>query len=319
MTTRRGILSIVATVVVFVAALAYVATGVLGTSPTARTTTMSISAPTSNGLHTGSAVLYRGVPIGNVTSVADSGTAIEITAEFDAAYQIPIGSSFVIENQSMIGESGLFVYPDESDDGPVVADGQQLTATAAATPASVPELLGSTQRLLDQVDPALVNELVDTISTALAGTDEAIDRLTPAAEVLAATMIHSQPALVNIISDSSSLIQRGEWVGPSTRPMRPELEMTGDELRKVIVKVRRFADYTNGGQIIRERWRPVLDRGAALATEYSPQAGDFAETLLPSMRSYGSLLSTVDIASLVEQAMGAAPDGSLHLNVTVPN
>lgn len=319
MTTRRGTLSIIATLAVLLAALAYVSTSVLGVRVLSSRTTMSISAPTSNGLHAGSAVLYRGVPVGNVTAVVDSGADIRITAEFDSEHRIPVDSRFVVENQSMIGETGLFIYPEEGDRGPVIADGQELTATVAATPASVPELLGSTQRLLDQVDPDVVNDLVGTIVTALAGTDDAVDRLTPAAEVLAATMIYSQPDLVNIIADASSLLERGDWMGPALRPMKPELVMSGDELRSVIVEVRPFADYTNGGQLIRERWRPVLDRGAALAAEYSPRAGELATTLLPAVQNYGGLLSTVDIASLVHQAMGAVPDGSLHLNVTIPN
>lgn len=316
----RYLVSILATVVVLALSLAYLATGILNLRVVGSgQTTVTISAAKSNGIHAGSAVLYRGVPIGKVDSVVYTGKDISITASFDANYSIPTNSTIAIENQSMIGESGLFLTPDADNEGPAITDGQQLTATSVEVPASVPELLGSTQTLLDQVDPDAVNRLVETLSVALHGTDGAVARLTPAAKVLAATMISAQPALVKIIRNGTSMLQRGEWIGPSLRPAKAELIYAGDALSKVVTSVKPFADFTDGGELIGRSWKPTLERGAKLAGKLSPPLGSIAETLLPAAQRSGSLLATLNIATLIEQAMLAFPGDSLRLSVNLPN
>lgn len=186
-------------------------------------------------------------------------------------------------------------------------------------PASVPELLGSTQTLLDQVDPTLVNDLVNTISEALVGTEGAVERLTPAAQLVAATLIYSQPDLVTIIRNATTMLQRGEWMGPSLRPVSPQMEYVGRSLRSVITEVRPFADFTQGGKLIRERWKPTLERAATMVSTIAPLIGELAEVLVPAARRSGAPLANLDMASLLNQALLTMPGDSLRLTVTVPN
>ncbi|HEY9311266.1 MlaD family protein [Williamsia sp.] len=316
----RFLVSIVATVAVLIVSFVYLTFGVLKLNVVSDQTTVTITAPKSNGLHAGSAVLLRGVPIGDVKSVSYSGeNDIEIEIAYDAGYAIPADTKLVIENQSMLGESGVFLTPEPGDNGPTITSGQRLVAAVVEVPASVPELLGSTQTLLDQVDPTLVNSLVETISTALSGLEEPVERLTPAAQLLAATMIYSQPALVKIIGSSTTMLQNGEWVGSSLRATEPELIYAGEALRDVITQVKPFADFTNGGQLIRERWKPTLDRAAVLSSKTVPAIGSIAEVLVPAAQRSGSLLGTLNISTLIEQAMPALPGDSLRLNVKLPN
>lgn len=314
----RYIVSVIATLAVLVVSVGYLCVGVLNLRIGEKTTTVTIIADKSNGLHAGSAVLLGGVAIGQVTAVSYRDSDIAVTATYDSRYSIPADSRISIENQSMLGESGLFLAPPPGDRGTPIADGATLSATPAIVPASVPELLGSTQRLLDQVDPTLVNQLVGTITTAMAGTEDDIDRLTPAARVLAATMIYSQPALTTILQDGTTMLQDGQWIGPATRPIRPQLLYAGASLRKVITNVRTFADFTQGGKIIQDSWRPALNHAAAVGTELTPSIGGLYEALLPYAQSSGSLLSNIDFATLLENAMHALPGDSLQLDVNSP-
>lgn len=121
----RYLLSILATVAVLLVSLAYLSIGVLKLRVGSDMTTVTISAPKSNGLHSGSAVLFRGVPIGEVTDIAYAGTGtVDVTVSYDSRYEIPTSSKLVIENQSMLGESGLFLTPDAGDTGPLITSGQ---------------------------------------------------------------------------------------------------------------------------------------------------------------------------------------------------
>ena len=115
-------------------------------------------------------------------------------------------------------------------------------------------------RRLDQFDPAEVNNLVDTLRVALAGTEGDVERLTPAAKVLAATMIYSEPALVKIMRNAAPMVSDGAWIGPSLRATKPQLLTAGVNLSDVITAVKPFADYTDGGRIIGERWKPALQK-----------------------------------------------------------
>ena len=317
--TLRSALSILATVAVLFVSIAYLLGGVLNVNPLIDTTTVTITAPKSNGLHAGSAVVYRGVPIGSVDHVAYTGDGdVSIKVSYDAAYRIPVNSDLVIENQSMLGETAMYLAP-SSDEGPYISGDRALSAKIVDVPASVPELLGSARTVLDQIDPALVNDLVDTVSQALAGTKDAVERLTPAAQMVAATMIYSQPALVKIIRNSTTMMADGKWIGPAMRPTRPELLMAGQNLYDVVTHVKPFADFTNGGEMIAQRWKPTLQRAATTVGDLVPPIGRFAQVLVPTARSTGAaILSDLNIATLLEQAMRTLPGDSLRLTVTTP-
>lgn len=319
--TLRFTLAMAATIGVLALSLVYLGGTVLHTRTFEAKTTAVIHAPRTNGVHPGSAVMYRGIAIGTVGEVTyRGGDQVAITISYDDRYRIPVDTSLTIENQSLLGESAVVLIPDtDTQDGPAISSGQVLTASAADIPASVPELLGSVQTLLDQVSPNEVNELVDTLRTALAGTQGDIDRLTPAAQQVAATMIYSQPALVTILRNAAPMMQNGRWIGPALRPVRGELLTAGDHLRDVITHVKPFADFTDGGRLIGERWKPTLERSASMVGTMVPPIARLAETLIPAAQRAGhSIFAELDIATLLTQAMTALPGDSLKLNLTAP-
>ena len=72
--TVRYTISILSTVAVLVASVLYLSFGVLKMRAGDQTT-VTITAPKSNGLHAGSAVLLRGVPIGSVQELIEMARA----------------------------------------------------------------------------------------------------------------------------------------------------------------------------------------------------------------------------------------------------
>jgi virulence factor Mce-like protein len=316
--SRRFILALLATIAVLIASVWYLAIGVLNTRMLTSMTTVTITAPKSNGLHAGSAVSLRGAVIGDVREVRFTGDNVVIDVAYDAANKIPVASEIMISNQSMLGESALVFLP-RVDSGPMISNGQQFSAGVVDIPASVPELLGSTQTLLDQFDPAEVNNLVDTLRVALAGTEGDVERLTPAAKVLAASMIYSEPALVKIMRNAAPMVSDGAWIGPSLRATKPQLLTAGVNLSDVITAVKPFADYTDGGRIIGERWKPALQKSAAVVGELVPPIARLAEALVPTARLAGaSIFDSVSISALMEQAMRSLPGDALRLTIVVP-
>ncbi|WP_366915378.1 MlaD family protein, partial [uncultured Gordonia sp.] len=311
-------LALLATIAVLIASVWYLAIGVLNTRTLTSMTTVTITAPKSNGLHAGSAVSLRGAVIGDVRQVRFTGENVVIDVAYDAAHQIPVDSEIMISNQSMLGESALVFLP-RTGEGPMIGNGQKFSAGVVDIPASVPELLGSTQTLLDQFDPAQVNNLVDTLRVALAGTGGDVQRLTPAAKVLAATMIYSEPALVKIMRNATPMISDGSWMGPSLRATKPQLLIAGANLSEVITHVKPFADFTDGGRIIGERWKPSLQKSAAVVGELVPPIARLAEALVPTARLAGaSIFDSVSISALMEQAMQSLPGDALRLTIVMP-
>ena len=82
-----------------------------------------------------------------------------------------------------------------------------------------------------------------------AGTEGDVERLTPAAQVLAATMIYSQPAIKKVIGNATTMLQDGAWIGPSLRPTAPQLVYAGTSVRDVVTAV--------GSGYDRQPWFPA--------------------------------------------------------------
>ena len=157
--------------------------------------------------------------------------------------------------------------------------------------------MGSTQTLLDQFDPARVNNLVDTLRVALAGTGGDVQRLTPAAKGACGDddLFGASPRQDHAECDADD--RRRFLDGPVAAGDKPQLLIAGANLSEVITHVKPFADFTDGGRIIGERWKPSLQKSAAVVGELVPPIARLAEALVPTARLAGaSIFDSVSIS-----------------------
>ncbi|NNH70880.1 MCE family protein [Nocardia uniformis] len=317
--TVRSALPTLATAVVAVVAGGYLCFGSLELHPLRETTDLTIASPAAAGLGVGTEVMLRGVPIGTVTSVEPTSSGASVGLGYDARFEVPSNSQLAVVNLSVLGEPVVMIQPPTSAAAAPFRDGDRVVGQVLEVPSSVPELLASIDRFLAQVDPAAVQHLVDAVEASLAGIDSQITDLGQAARLLATVMLRGQTDIATIIGNTEYITQRSAWVNPELTRAGPQAELLGAMIRKLSFAVHPFTVQTDGGRVVVDKWKPTLERLAALIAEISPAVGGVAAPLLPAAQASGAGLANINFADLLNAAMQALPGDSLRISLSIPN
>lgn len=116
-------------------------------------------------------VKVAGVVVGKVTSVrTDAGRAV-VTMELDDDYaDIPKDSAAAIRWRNLIGQRYVYLYPGQS--GEALEDGDTITETASVV--DLGELFNRLGPIVGSIDPAQVNDFLETITSALDGREDKV-------------------------------------------------------------------------------------------------------------------------------------------------
>ena len=158
-------------------------------------------------LAVGSGVTYRGVAVGSVTDISISETALgaDLHLTLDPGTQVPVGSLASVTNNNALGIQTLDIMPTTAD-GPYLTDGDRLDVPSDLQPRSLDELLLQASTLTESIDPDSVAELSKTMSSALAGTGDALAGLIDDAETLSRMLDAHAPALTNIVETGTPML-----------------------------------------------------------------------------------------------------------------
>jgi len=116
-------------------------------------------------------VKVAGVVVGKVTSVrTDAGRAI-VTMELDDDHaDIPKDSAAAIRWRNLIGQRYVYLYPGQSAEA--LEDGDAITETASVV--DLGELFNRLGPIVGSIDPAQVNDFLETITAALDGREDKV-------------------------------------------------------------------------------------------------------------------------------------------------
>lgn len=217
--TDKLYLSLVGVIAVFVAAVAWVYSGVLGTPLFRSTPTVTVDLNATGGLYVGSPVTYRGVKVGKVTSIALSGggvaakfvitTGAEVPGPTDANKDTPYAR---VRSLSPVGEQYLDLEP--ACTKPVDPQTQMCPKGAYAAPlkngdtiqagaTDIPVTLGHTveglDALLKQVDEKKLKALLTTAATGFGGTGDALGSSFDNMHLLLDDLAKVQPQTIDLI------------------------------------------------------------------------------------------------------------------------
>lgn len=116
-------------------------------------------------------VKVAGVVVGKVTSVrTDAGRAV-VSMELDNDHaDIPKDSAAAIRWRNLIGQRYVYLYPGQS--GEALEDGDTITETASVV--DLGELFNRLGPIVGAIDPAQVNDFLETITSALDGREDKV-------------------------------------------------------------------------------------------------------------------------------------------------
>ncbi|MFE6925451.1 MlaD family protein [Nocardia sp. NPDC057663] len=271
----------------------------------------------SGGLADGSPVLLTGIPVGRVMTVANTIDGVRVQIRIEDTYRIPTTSTARIESLSTLGEPYIDFRP-TTDGGPYLRDGQMVDTQTIRMPTSIPQLARTVTTLLNQLDPATIASLINTIDQSLAGTEAIVPRLARSTDLLAATILSRTPQIRSLLTDLQTMGSDMDWTGPSMAaagPLWGELGVSIDGLTEVIAEFVRRSEipgqYTGGDGVI-----PFLNDVSAYLDTIGPDLKTLAPAIAPLAATATNAVPPIDISALIAQALDATTaDGSIPLRI----
>jgi phospholipid/cholesterol/gamma-HCH transport system substrate-binding protein len=206
--TNKLYLSALGVFLVFVVAVAYVISGVLGTPLTSRPKSVKVELSTTGGLYEGAPVTYRGVHVGKITKITFTATGVQAIADITTGTAIPADTRAVVRSLSPVGEQYLDFQP-KTDKGPYLKNGATIAAANTSTPQTLASTVVAVNKLLVQIDPDKLHSVLDAASEAFSGTSSDLSRLTDQSRALISDLNKYWPNASRLARNAGTLLDIG--------------------------------------------------------------------------------------------------------------
>jgi virulence factor Mce-like protein len=319
MTRIPAWLSGVALAVVTALGSGYLVLGVLDAEPMTARNRVTIRMDHAAGLRPGSAVVYRGVDIGTVDEVRSVPGGVRVRLSYDRVHPIPVHTVLKVENLSALGEPVFAFLPGPlgaSDRTAYLRDGDELTGSVDA-PATVPELLAASSRLLGQADSAAISRLADTFAAAVEHAGQVAPAIARAAGLLALTLARHQPSLEAVLRNLLRLMSDVDWVRPALTAAPPQLDRFGETLGVSYEYLFEGSALLRGREVLGS-WREEERRFVDFLRGLAPELGALGVALRPVSSAAGPALGALDMATLLDQALTALPGDRVRITLRTP-
>lgn len=295
----------------------YLTFGVVRLDPFADYTAATIEIANSGGLSVGSPILLTGIEIGEVTGVDTSANGrVQVGFRVEADHKVPMSSVVTIEHLSSLGEPYVQFVPRDAD-GPYLTDGQRLSGENVRTPMSIPEVARLVTKTVEQLDPAVVGALVDTLGTAMAGTENVIPELARGGDLLAAALMSRAPAIGELQNNFEYVSGDIAWAGPATAAAAPAFIRLSQVIDQFVESVGRATEgdpqmYLRDGGLV-----PLLEQLTAKLEELGPELSALLPGLRPLTESVTAAAPQLDLSTLIAQALHNTDADAVKVRVAI--
>lgn len=131
----------------------------------------------SGGIFAGAEVSYRGVSVGQVSSMELTKAGVDVNLEIDnSTRDIPENTRALVGNRSAVGEQYVELQP-EVDNGPYLENGSEIPVEMTATPIASSKLLVDIDRTVNSVNKRSLRTVVSEFGAAFNGTGRQLGRI----------------------------------------------------------------------------------------------------------------------------------------------
>lgn len=284
--------------------------------PPSQRVNVSMEVPDVNGLVVGSSVQLRGVPIGEVNSIATTAAGATVRFWFDSRFRIPIDSDVRLENLSALGEAYIGLLP-RTDSTPVLQDGQRIATELITQPPSISELATSVVRALNQVDPEALERIIHETDTALPDTTEVLPNLSRTNTLLRNTAAHMNGKGRDLLGNFQVLLRNAGFVGPVLAFNAPYIPRIGYDFNWAFANAVEI--YRRGGPGTVHNFEHFIGRVEHLLDHSAGDLKVLMQSMLPYLNDISGALMNLDTGQVLGNMLAAVPeDGAVTLHVTVP-
>jgi len=192
--------------------------------------TLHADLPESGGLYVGSAVTYRGVQVGEVSSVVptDDGITVDLAMQDDA--RIPVDSPFHVHNLTAVGEQYLDFEP-TVDSGPFADEGDTFHGSAASLPVDEGDLLLQLDDFVNSVDKPSLQTTVRELGEMFRDTGKPLETLLDSGTTFIDEASAHQDDTVKLLHSGLTVLQTQQQQGENLRALARDLRLLTGSLR----------------------------------------------------------------------------------------
>jgi len=227
-----------------------------GLNPGGRNYTITAAFENTSGMQVGTAVRYRGVPVGRVVEIRPSSNQVEVLMEITQP-DLRMPREVVVEaNQSgFIGETTIDITPqqqltepeqavsptaDDCDAGMILCDGDRVIGVVGV---SYESLLRSTEQLANTLaDPLLVENLTNTLKNAAVFTERATLLTDELAELTLAAREEVQPLSQSVQQATNDASVAAQEIQLTAADVRSLLEANRFNLTNTLDNINQGSD-----------------------------------------------------------------------------
>ncbi|MEK8073430.1 MlaD family protein [Rhodococcoides navarretei] len=207
MSTRRMVVHMALFLAIALGCAGYIVDATGGLRVLGKDRTFSVEVADAGGLAVRSEVDYRGVPIGQVTSVVpDPGgqlVRIEVSAAPDT--RIPAAATAAVGQDTAAPVLKLRLFS-ESHTAPFLPDGGVIPISQTGTPVAISSVLSRLVTLVDSVNPTDLDTLTQELGIARPGRSSDLGELLDSIDDLTDTIAPRADAIGDIADDASALL-----------------------------------------------------------------------------------------------------------------
>ncbi|MGC0362169.1 phospholipid/cholesterol/gamma-HCH transport system substrate-binding protein [Rhodococcus sp. 27YEA15] len=202
MKSRVVYFEIVAFLLIAVVSTTYVLHQVGVGNPFTGTITVTAEFDNVAGISAGSEVAYRGVTVGDVSSIdiTSGGDTVVLTLSLRADQHVPVDSNAAISQDTAVPVLKVQLTS-ESDSGPYLSDGSVIPRERTSVPAPLGSVISNFNAAADTVKPEDVKTLTRELATGLRGSGTDLQTIVDSFDVLSRTAVLVQPQ-VNTLADN---------------------------------------------------------------------------------------------------------------------
>lgn len=313
----RAVLSFGAFAAIIVFALGYFQSLGLQVRQPSQRTNLSMEVPDINGLVAGANVMLRGVPVGKITGVSSNVERAVVDFYVDERYKIPVDSDVRLENLSALGESYIGFVP-RTAAGPMLRDGQRITAEAVTAPPSISELAESVGRVLRQLDPAALQRIVTEADQALPDPTSVLPNLQRASVLVRNVATHLDGKGQQLLDNFQTLLRNAQWLGPVLASYPPSIWKIGVNIGGSLSYVNDIVDI--GSPQALKNFHTYMTRIEGFMDHRSGDMKVLFQTMLPYLNDISGALMNLDTGQILDNMLESVPeDGAVTLHVSIPD
>jgi phospholipid/cholesterol/gamma-HCH transport system substrate-binding protein len=163
--------------------------------------------PDSGGIFAGGEVTYRGVRIGEVTSMELTTEGVDLNLDIDKEFDtIPSDTLAVVGNRSAVGEQYVELQP-QADSEPYLSDDSEIATENTRTPIKVETLLTNLSNTVESVDKQALKTTVTEMGKAFGGTGQDLGRIIDSGNSFIETANENFDVTTALIRDSNTVLR----------------------------------------------------------------------------------------------------------------